>query len=63
VNITVGEFVTGVSAHKIDETNKQARQLQAEEMVAQDPFVQTLVRDFDAQVIPGSIQPVPPTLH
>ena len=63
VNITVGEFVTGVSAHKIDEKNKQARQLQAEEMVAQDPFVQTLVRDFDAQVIPGSIQPVPPTLH
>jgi DNA polymerase-3 subunit gamma/tau len=63
VSITVGELVTGVSAHNIDEKNQEARQLLAEQRVAQDPFVLTLVRDFDAQVIPGSVQPVPPTLH
>jgi DNA polymerase-3 subunit gamma/tau len=63
VDIAVGELVTGVSAHNIDEKAQQVRQLQAEESVAQDPFVQTLIRDFDAHVVPGSIQPVPPTLH
>ncbi len=63
VSIAVGEWVTGVSAHNIDEQAQKARQLQAEQSVAQDPFVLTLIRDFDANVIPGSIQPVPPTLH
>jgi len=63
VSITVGELTTGVSAHNIDEKAQQVRQLQAEQSVAQDLFVQTLIRDFDAQVVPGSIQPVPPTLH
>jgi DNA polymerase-3 subunit gamma/tau len=63
VSIVVGELVTGVSAHNIDEQAQQVRQLKAEQSVSQDPFVQTLIRDFDAHVIPGSVQPVPPTLH
>jgi len=63
VSIAVGELVTGVSAHNIDEQAQQVRQLNAEQSVAKDPFVQTLIRDFDAHVIPGSVQPVPPTLH
>ncbi len=29
----------------------------AEEIVANDPYVQSLVRDYGAKVVPGSIKP------
>jgi DNA polymerase-3 subunit gamma/tau len=35
---------------------KVERQSEAEATVARDPFVQDLIRDFDARVIPGSIR-------
>ena len=34
------------------------RQRAAEEIVRNDPFVQTMVRDFAAKIVPGSIQPL-----
>ncbi len=47
----------GQSAHAIDEAEKQMRQKAAEQSVHADPFVQTLVAEFGAQVIPGTIRP------
>ena len=37
-----------------------ARQHRAEEIVQNDPFVQQMVRDFGAKIVPGSIKPLPP---
>ncbi|WP_042424043.1 DNA polymerase III subunit gamma/tau [Comamonas granuli] len=34
------------------------RQQRALEIVQNDPFVQTLVREFDARIVPGSVQPL-----
>jgi DNA polymerase-3 subunit gamma/tau len=34
------------------------RQAHAEAIILQDPFVQSLMRDFDAKIVPGSIKPV-----
>ena len=50
---------SGQSAHAIDVAAQNARQKAAEEIVQQDPFVQVLVKDFGAQVIPGSVHPGP----
>lgn len=37
------------------------RQRAAEEIILNDPFVQTMMRDFGAKIVPGSIKPVAPT--
>ena len=34
------------------------RQQRAQDIVMNDPFVQTMVREFDARIVPGSIQPL-----
>ena len=34
------------------------RQLAAEKIIFDDPFVQTMMRDFGAKIVPGSIKPV-----
>lgn len=36
----------------------QARQKRAQEVVMNDPYVQTLMRDYGARIVPGSIQPL-----
>ena len=36
----------------------QARQRQAEDVVRNDPYVQSLVQQFGAKIVPGSIQPL-----
>ncbi|WP_198972521.1 DNA polymerase III subunit gamma/tau [Xylophilus sp. ASV27] len=36
------------------------RQRRAEEIIESDPFVQQMVRDFGAKIVPGSIRPLPP---
>jgi DNA polymerase-3 subunit gamma/tau len=33
------------------------RQLAAEKIIFDDPFVQTMMRDFGAKIVPGSIKP------
>ena len=35
-----------------------ARQHAAEQIILNDPFVQQMVRDFGAKIVPGSIKPV-----
>jgi len=47
----------GQSAHAVDQAAQAARQRAAEHSVTVDPFVQALMRDFGAQVVPGSIRP------
>lgn len=34
------------------------RQQTAERIVAENPFVQTMIRDFGAKIVPGSIKPI-----
>jgi len=36
----------------------QARQKAAEDIILKDPFVQDMMRDFGAKIVPGSIKPV-----
>jgi DNA polymerase-3 subunit gamma/tau len=35
------------------------KQRAAEEIIQSDPFVQTMMREFGAKIVPGSIKPVP----
>jgi DNA polymerase-3 subunit gamma/tau len=49
--------VQGTSAHALDQAEQQSRQQDAEASVQIDPFVQALVKDFGAQVVPGSVRP------
>lgn len=37
---------------------REARQREAEENMQRDPFVQTLMREFGATIVPGSIKPI-----
>lgn len=48
----------GASAHALDLVAQQARQDAAEVVIEQDPFIQALVQDFGAKVVPGSIRPI-----
>lgn len=47
----------GQSAHAMDVAAQIVRQELAESAVQNDPFVQALLKDFGAQVVPGSIRP------
>ena len=47
----------GRSAHAVDLAAQVALQQAAERSVTTDPFVQALMQDFGAQVVPGSIRP------
>jgi DNA polymerase-3 subunit gamma/tau len=47
------------TAHAVAEAQKAARQQQAEEAAANDPFVQTMIRDFGARIVPGSVSAAP----
>jgi DNA polymerase-3 subunit gamma/tau len=49
--------VQGESAHALDQAEQETRQQDAEASVQVDPFVQALVKDFGAQVVPGSVRP------
>lgn len=49
--------VQGESAHALDLAEQETRQQHAEASVQVDPFVQALVKDFGAQVVPGSVRP------
>ncbi|MDV2115693.1 DNA polymerase III subunit gamma/tau [Alcaligenes faecalis] len=47
------------TAHAVEQAKLAERQRQAEEQVAQDPFVLSLIQDFDASVKAGSIKATP----
>lgn len=46
------------SPAQADSREKQERQLQAEDSIEQDEFVQSLKKNFNARVVPGSVKPV-----
>ena len=57
VTVEVGAVVGATAAAvRIDERNQ--RQAEAQATIAADPFVQSLVRDFGATIVPGSIKPI-----
>ena len=58
LTISVGEVAEGMSAHWQAEQNQKALQLAAEQTIEQDPFVQSLIASFGAQIVPGSVKPV-----
>jgi DNA polymerase-3 subunit gamma/tau len=49
---------TTVTAHAADMAEEAQRQRQAEQTVQEDPFVQTLIREFGATIVPGSVRPL-----
>ena len=50
--------VAGTTRALQDRSERDARQARAVAAIEADPFVRTLVSDFDAVVVPGSIRPV-----
>ncbi|BBE09115.1 DNA polymerase III, gamma/tau subunits [Mycoavidus cysteinexigens] len=49
------------TAAALDAAHNLQRQQAAEQALAQDSFAQTLMRDFDATIVPGSVKPTPST--
>ncbi|SIT05743.1 DNA polymerase III subunit gamma/tau [Achromobacter sp. MFA1 R4] len=59
IRLDVQVGVTGdATAHAVAKAETAARQLAAENAVAEDPFVQALLADFGGHVVPGSIRHV-----
>lgn len=58
LTISVGEVAEGMSAHWQAEQDQKALQSAAEQTIEQDPFVQSLIAAFGAQIVPGSVKPV-----
>ncbi|MDB5761476.1 MAG: polymerase subunit gamma/tau [Herminiimonas sp.] len=56
VNTEVGAVRQTANAQALAE--RAARQREAEQTMQSDPFVQTLMREFGATIVPGSIKPV-----
>ncbi|QGZ54780.1 DNA polymerase III subunit gamma/tau [Paraburkholderia acidiphila] len=48
------------TAAALDAADRAQRQREAEREIGTDPFVQQLIRDFGASIVPGSIRPVAP---
>ena len=46
------------TAHAQTVAEQAARQKDAEDSMHGDPFVQTLIREFGAVIVPGSIKPI-----
>jgi DNA polymerase-3 subunit gamma/tau len=49
--------VTDCPARRISDASAE-RQLAAEKIIIEDPFVQGMMRDFGAKIVPGSIKPL-----
>jgi len=56
VSILSGE-VEGPTVAGIDSAEQAQRLSQAQAVIQADPFVQALIQDFGAQIVPGSVQP------
>ena len=50
--------VEGKTVAKIDAQINQERRQNAEQMIASDPLVQELEREFGAKVVSGSVRPL-----
>jgi DNA polymerase III subunit gamma/tau len=60
VNVEVGPARRTAAA--LDAADRAQRQREAEREIGADPFVQQLIRDFGASIVPGSIRPVAPEI-
>ncbi len=49
------------TAAVLDAAARTQRQQEAEREIGADPFVQSLIREFGASIVPGSIRPVMPS--
>ncbi|HKT98437.1 MAG TPA: DNA polymerase III subunit gamma/tau C-terminal domain-containing protein, partial [Paraburkholderia sp.] len=58
VDVTVGPARRTAAA--LDAAARAERQRDAEREIGADPFVQQLIRDFGASIVPGSIRPIVP---
>ncbi|MGF6569361.1 DNA polymerase-3 subunit gamma/tau [Paraburkholderia sp. GAS333] len=58
VLVEVGAARRTASAH--DAATRAQRQREAEREIGADPFVQSLIREFGASIVPGSIRPISP---
>ena len=58
VGLSVEVGVVSDSPARRNATAARARQLAAEEIILKDPFVQDMMRDFGARIVPGSIKPL-----
>ena len=58
VSLDVVAGVAAWSAALVDGAERAVRQRQAEQAIAEDTFVQALIRDFDANIVRGSIRPI-----
>ncbi|KMQ81034.1 DNA polymerase III subunit gamma and tau [Candidatus Burkholderia pumila] len=56
VNVSVGTARRTAAA--LDVADRAKRQQEAEQEIRQDPFVQSLIRDFGASIVQGSIKPI-----
>ncbi|MFP4891426.1 DNA polymerase III subunit gamma/tau [Paraburkholderia sp. EG304] len=58
VQVEVGPARRTAAAH--DAKLRAQRQQEAEREISADPFVQSLIREFGARIVPGSIRPITP---
>ena len=58
VSLDVVPGVAAWSAALVDGAERAVRQREAEQVIAEDTFVQALIRDFDASIVRGSIRPI-----
>jgi DNA polymerase-3 subunit gamma/tau len=58
VLVEVGAARRTAAAH--DAAMRAQRQQEAEREIGADPFVQSLIREFGASIVPGSIRPITP---
>jgi DNA polymerase-3 subunit gamma/tau len=58
VLVEVGPARRTAAAH--DAAMRAQRQQEAEREIGSDPFVQSLIREFGASIVPGSIRPITP---
>jgi len=58
VQISVEVGVVSDSPARRNAAVAAQRQQAAEEIILNDPFIQEMMRDFGARIVPGSIKPV-----
>ncbi|HEY0878143.1 MAG TPA: DNA polymerase III subunit gamma/tau C-terminal domain-containing protein, partial [Zeimonas sp.] len=59
LDVEVGR-VEGTTAAVVSERERADRQAQAQAAIESDPFVRTLIEEFDGSIVPGSVRPLEP---
>ncbi len=58
IEVSVNVAPARRTAAALDAAERARRQQEAEQEIKQDPFVQSLIRDFGASIVQGSIKPI-----